>query len=406
MSTICNMKGREADHVKVFPPGSYFENQDLKQQRNLSTSDCTVYDPSNNFNSAYTACTRAKKSMTVYWTEAKPSYFEGGQEIMVDNLPPSQFFVHDLCAFASDCYEPMQLHNICIVEPLSSPADSALFFNDAQSRIFPGRCLHDHPTEENYAPTLGCAIEFAVAHSLGVLAPCFSTKLAAIQNEIMIRYGCNCRFCPDAPCGLNKHKFKQLAECLVPTADFLHLDAEMHDFVSQGAENVAAAEPQVTWDHLLQLAVYESSFKVPQLCRQLVGTQSIDRNELTICRDRGVQMIHDIERSALMSESKLEAVNQILYQQPLSKSTCFGFVSGQADFLLGPTQVVVECKVTQEITTEHLTQAVLYSALTPFFGQPCYVMAPNLNQVVKVTPLPGISADYVLEHAVRRKLGL
>lgn len=406
MSTICNMKGREADHVKVFPPGSYFEQRDLKQQRNTNgPNNSPVYDPSNNFNSAYTACTRARKSMTVYWTEAKPSYLEGGEEILVDNLPPSKFSVHDLCAFASDCYEPMQLQNICIVEPLSVPGDSTPYFHDAASRIFPGRCLNNHPTEENYAPTLGFAIEYAVAHSLGILIPHVSTKINSIQNEIMISFGCKCVSCVDAPCGLNQEKFKEFAKFLSPS-EFLNMGEDCSASVTD-VNMDAIPEPQtITWDHLLQLAVYESSYKAPQICRQLVGTQSIDRNELNICRERGVQLIREIETSsALMSESKLEAVNEILYQELLSKSTTLGFVNGQADFLVGPTQIVVECKVTQEITSEHMTQALLYSAMTPYFGQPCYVIAPNLNQAVRVTPLPGITASYLLEHAVRRKLG-
>jgi hypothetical protein len=400
MSTICNMKGREADHVKVFPPGSYFENRDLNQQKSLNaSSDSLVYDPSNNFNSAYTACTRARKSMTVYWTEAKPSYLQGGQDILLNNLPPSNFSVHDLCAFASDCYEPMQLQNICIVESLSLPGDSTPYFHDAQSRIFPGRCLNDHPTEENYAPTLGCAIEYGIAHTLGTFLPSVANKMQDIQNRIMIWFGCNCVSCVDAPCGLNRHKFEEFSEFLAP-------GTELAQFLNPDANVVQPSPESITWDHFLQLAVYESSYKAPQLCRQLVGTQSIDRNELSICRDRGTQLIREIQTSAaLMSESKLEAVDQILYQEALSKSTTLGFVNGQADFLVGPTQIVVECKVTQEITSEHMTQALLYSAMTPNFGQPCYVIAPNLNQAVRVTPLPGVTASYLLEHAIRRKLG-
>ena len=86
--------------------------------------------------------------------------------------------------------------------------------------------------------------------------------------------------------------------------------------------------------------------------------------------------------------------------------TPLGVIKGEADFLVGPTQIVVECKVTHEITEEHLMQPLLYSALLQTnFGQPCYVIAPNLNQCVRITPLPGITAAYLLEHAIRRKTG-
>lgn len=383
MSTICNMKGREADHVKVFAPGAYWENISLEQQtllaRCVNEDGQVIYDPSDNYNSAYTACTRARKSMTVFWGGLKPSYLPDGQEFKeeqkVSPSKPQKFTVHQLCAFASECYEPLQLDNICTQECIQWSGNATPYFHNTENRMFPGRCLYDRPTEENYAPVLGNAVEYAMAHSMQLLLPSISERLLDIHNQLMAHYGCDCQSCGDAPCGLNKVKFLEFSEVLR-----------------------AADASAITWDHLLQLAVYSyssGSNVPPQMCRQLVGTQYINKGLLDICRERGVQMLTTIADS-----------QPLLYQKSLSKSTPLGVVTGEADFVVEPTFTVVEVKVTGEITTEHVTQALLYTALGNNFGQPCYIVAPNLNQMIRVTPLAGITASYLLEHAIRRKLGL
>ena len=377
MSTICNMKGREADHVKVFPPGAYFENRELSNQKQLNCAgdDTTAYDPSSTFNSAYTACTRARKSMTVYWTGAKPSYLTGGQEIVPENITVQTFSVSGLCAFASQNYEPLQLERVCTQTLMALPeGDNTPYFNDAESRLYPGRCLYERPTIENYAPVIGSAVVYSIGNSFNLLLPVIPNKLNDIRNQLNRYEVCHCAACPDAPCGLNIKKREQFEQSWETTG-----------------------RDSVTWDQMLQLGVYEYGTKSPQMCRQLVGTCFINKGLLNISRDRGVQIVQQI-----LEETKS---SNMTYQQALSGSTSLGFVRGQADFLVGPSQVVIECKITHEITEEHIMQALLYSALTPHFGQPCYVIAPNLNKCLRIQPLPGITATYLLEHAIRRKLG-
>ena len=374
MITVHKMKGGSAMCPIVLSPDNRWEQRALKQQKEKKEMERIKqeqqqeqqqqqehldmdddFDPSDLVYLIYVSISRARQEMMMVY--AGTSLLKGMFEPELKKR--SKFSVHELCKDSS-----LVLNNICTMETLTLGED-VKYFHDKRSRMFPGRPSSYGPTKEDYAPVIGYAIEYAMAHGLGVLLPTMQTIFEPIQ----------------------KIGFKQLSErTRFRELHIALLEAEAHE---------------VKWEHLLKTAVYKfcsKEYKNQQLFRQLVGTHFIPTKNLDVCCDRGVQMIQALA---------VAAGQPVLYHERLEGQTPLGLVQGEVDFLVGLTKTVVEVKVTQEISEQHLLQALLYSALLQeHFGQPCYVIAPNLNQAMRVTPLPGITADYVLELAVRRKLGL
>jgi hypothetical protein len=365
MITIHKMKGGDATCPVVLSPDASWERRGLKAQEQTKEKDCKEeeeedddFDPSNLVYLVYVSITRAKKEMMMVYTGAS-IFGKGEHDIQQKNI--RMFGVVELCA--GPTYEPLALVNICTRENVCLNNDDTKYFYDQRSRMFSGRTTEYGPTQENYAPVIGYAIEFAIANGLDQFLP----NLKRIYDSLVMNFGIS---------NEHRNRFQELKIFL---------------YEAQNREDLL-------WEHFLKTGVYKFCTHGPkyrQLFRQLVGTDYIDTKHLDACRDRGIQIIQSLAES-----------NEIVYQQKLQLDTPLGVIKGEADFLVGPTQIVVECKVTHEITEEHLMQPLLYSALLQTnFGQPCYVIAPNLNQCVRITPLPGITAAYLLEHAIRRKTG-
>lgn len=393
VSTICGMKGREAHHVKVFAPNDWNERASLTTQKNRmpdTKTETTTYDPSDVYNLLYVSVTRGMKTMTVYWMGRKPSFLAHGESVNFTIRVPTTYSVTDLCSHADETYGPLLLENICTVQHWGSynQEDTATCFNTPDSRVFVGRVLHGIASEEDYAPVIGLAVEFGIADAFTLLAAKLPERL--LDNYVQLKTSfCECKYC-DPACGLSENKFKEFCSLLGFNMEGYTNDLGEDDTSSSEDEGVAAMEQQVlpSWSEALQLGVYHYCSAIPQLCRQLVGTHEIDRTLLNLCRDRGVAALRKMGTT-------------VQYQQGLHRSTSLAQVTGSADFIVDGR--VVEVKVTQGITSEHIMQALLYSAMTEKFGEPCYVVAPNLNQVLEIVPKPGITGAYLLEHAINRK---
>lgn len=415
VSTICGMKGREAHHVKVFAPTDWNENASLKTQKSKTQETKTepstcetkteplTFDPSDVYNLLYVSVTRGMKTMTVYWMGRKPSFLTHGEgeSVNIDKIRvPNSYSVTDLCNHADETYGPLLLDNICTVQHWVNHNEGKCF-DTPDSRVFVGRVLNGIHTEEDYAPVIGLAVEFGIADAFHLLAAHLQERL--LDNYVQLRSSfCECKSC-DPPCGLSKNKFKEFCsllsvdiECYAVNLldeDVNLLDEDTSSSCSEEDEDAVAAMEEShqvlpSWDEALQLGIYHYCSAIPQMCRQLVGTHEIDRPLLNLCRDRGISALQRVGTT-------------VEYQQGLHRSTRLAQVTGSADFIVDGR--VVEVKVTQAITSEHIMQALLYSAMSYTFGEPCYVVAPNLGQVLEIVPKPGITATYLLEHAIIRK---
>jgi hypothetical protein len=374
VKTIHKMKGGAAKCPVVFTPDPYWERRNVKEQKQKAEETeqkqkaeeteaketlIVNLDPSDLVFLIYVAITRAELELMLVY--AGTSFLQGNHEPV--QKKKTSWSVHELCKGTLPFYEPLLLSNICTCEEvlMAQPEGSVVpYFFDKQSRYYPGRSTQYGPTKENYAPVIGHAVEFAIANELDLFLP-------------------------------NKKQVFDDVKALSSFGQLTQLKLDLWE---------AEAKEEVTWDLLLNVGVFKyCSTEHPQLIRQLVGTSHIDRGHLTACRDRGLTIIQCIQ-------GHLGVVEEVLYHQVLEKETSLGLVTGEGDFFLGPTQVVVECKVTQELTDDHCLQALLYSALTAHFGQPCYVMAPNLNKCLRLVPHPGLTALSLLEHAIKRKQGI
>lgn len=396
VSTICGMKGREAHHVKVFAPNDWNETKSLTTQR-TKTQETTTYDPSDVYNLLYVSVTRGMKTMTVYWMGRKPSFLTHSEDESVNFEKvrvPTSYSVTDLCNHADETYGPLLLDNICTVQNWVKE-DTVTCFATPDSRVFAGRVLHGIPSEEDYAPVIGLAVEFGIADAFKLLEAKLPERLH--DNYVQLRSSfCECKYC-DPACGLSKNKFQEFCSLLSVDIAGYTVNLLDEDFSCGEEDNEVAAMEEdrsqshqvlPSWDEALQLGVYHYCSAIPQMCRQLVGTHEIERPLLNLCRDRGLAALQRMGTT-------------VEYQQALHRSTRLAQVTGSADFIVDGR--IVEVKVTQAITSEHIMQALLYSAMTEQFGEPCYVVAPNLNQVLEISPKPGVTAAYLLEHAIIRK---
>lgn len=368
VSTIHNMKGREGRHVKVFAPSIWNERNMYNSQKESKINEeneTLLFDPSEVFNLLYVSLTRAIASLSVYWTSARPTFVQNGtsiQQLFITRYQkPKTHAVYQLCRHASDSNPLLQQDALCTVDSydgLGVMAEDLCCFATATSREFSGRGY----AIENYSCIIGLAVEMAIAERLNLL----DVRTLLQQVHSSIKLWCYCKKGCVTVCGLNLEKFV--------------------NFHCESMERQETPGALRNWEYLLELAKYRHCMTNPLMLRQLVGLGEINVLQLEECVTRGVDLL-----------SRCNVSNQcISYHNEFNQPVLGAEVCGECDFMFD-SSTVIECKITKEIVYEHILQTLMYSALSGSFGSPCYIMAPNLNQLVCVKPVPGLTASKLLE---------
>jgi len=380
VSTYCGFKGRERHHMKVFPPGRWIEKETLKGR-----SGTGLADPSSVYNCLYVALTRGIKSMTVFWCDGQPSFINGILPCEGSNEnTPLVIGVHALCYRANELYAPLQPQNLFSQQTLTL-ADAKVF-DTQDDRIFSGRYF----SKEDYSPVIGLAVEYGVAYGLGLLQ--VKPIVLSIANTFAKKW-CRCVEHEEhkgQPCETHQNVCCSEFSCCNTQCKCCNYLCE---HIWSRFKNKLMEQPpvQLNWDDFLQLALYSYCVSLQnfQLLRQMVGLHEISREQLQLCKEQAEEFIRSLPGT-------------VSYHNLLSKDVENGSVRGESDFIVDRT--VVELKITSDVTTEYMTQTVLYNALHNSGAPlpPCYVLAPNLGLAVQVTPLPTLSDRYILTHALIR----
>jgi len=386
-NTIFGAKGGGFDHVIMLRPGRYNERQwhrDQERQHPDGIIPMGMYDFYDAFNLRHTGETRAKKTLTVCQLETPLSY------LTFDDVPETKPYNSRNLKLKDLWNCGLDLSQICSYRTLQFGEHNTNLF-DQDVCLYPGRFLGE---VENYKPLFGLQVEMHIAQSLNVL------HHGSLCNELNTRYNYSDMECqsgnniavPDSSwcsCGSSCGSSSSQPGCPLNKNSFLDM-CEARDGLSD-----MALQQRHEW--FLKLAMYHHCRMQKFRVRQFTHLNQVVLHaepQLEQCRQVGLDMIHWVIQH-IHGNSCLITPHGPLHLQHHKKVTWSQQYQGELDFVVGP--VVLECKITSAIQQHHMLQALLYSALhNNNLDSPCYVMAPNLGQLVEIQPLPGLTPETLI----------